>query len=157
MSNTTLKGSGNPLKHLVKRELLIIGLGASLGVCISHELPGKGPMELVPECTLRSDALAPQALVQEARMSLGREAQRSLNSPSIMLSKQYNLPFILSMKNLKREQKREAVLKDECKEGCQGHAFFVRKEAQGKELGPSEQENPPLVSECDLLWEANGI
>lgn len=61
-------------------------------------------MELVPECTWRSDALKAISTGAEARMSLGRK-QRSPNSPSIMLSKQYNLPFILSMKNLKREQK----------------------------------------------------
>lgn len=40
MSNTTLKGSGNPQTSCEKGAPYYRS-GASLGVCISHELPGK--------------------------------------------------------------------------------------------------------------------
>ena len=59
-----------------------------------------------------------------------------LNAPLIMPYSQYNLPFILSMKNLKRDQKGNLYEKNEFKEECQRHTFFVTMHsAEGKELG----------------------
>lgn len=102
MSKTALKQSGNPQTSCEKADPYYQS-GASLGVCISHELPGKasaaGPrMHLEEGCSQghRHWCRGRDVPWQEAAVA---------NGPLIMLSKQYNLPFILSMKNLKREQK----------------------------------------------------
>lgn len=75
MSKTTLKGSGNPQTSCEKADPHYWS-GASLGVCISHELPAKAnaasPRVHLEEC----DALKAIGTGAEARMPLGRK-QRS--------------------------------------------------------------------------------
>ena len=138
---------------LKDRSFLIHRPGAGLRVCTTHESPGNtdaaGPRtHLEEQCSQRH-------WHQHKAWDVPWQEAEVLNGPLMVSSTQYNLPFILSMKNLKREQKGGAVLKEWVQGGMpRPHILHERKE--GDLRGRNWDHQSKKTHRCMLKWSPPG-